>query len=538
MSLQLRRRSSRQGTLTHVWSSQQPLTLQGEGEWLIQGPADLLQRAARGLEGFYEPMGPESAILKFGNAVGRFEAPGLGTLCVVSGKWGEEHFNRMLADLMREAASLPFSIGVRAQMPYDRSVAQQGEVLYHAFVYLRHILSETAPQEARLLPALRQVLAEPHRRLDNEQRPVPSEHVRSLDARGLVQIMERPHHWSAVPPELARRSALASALKQHLPREVEERAVRASYDTPENQFVKSFLEFTAGIISGIRQNASRQAKRLFVPRVLADCEWMERVLHPIQSHALWKRVGPMVNLPASSTVLQNRHGYKAIFGHFSKLRLASSCLPLSAPEVMRLLEVKDIALLYELWTYFQLVEQVRTLLGPPTFTEPIRPEPWEIKAPHGLTVRWRGGVEASFNATYSRSSRTGRRSYSVRLIPDISLLVPGETASALHLFDAKFKLERIARKTEDNDEDSEQSGSFRNEDLYKMHTYRDAIAQARTAWILYPGNEFICFSAHGEKLQKPEALDTDVSGIGAIPMRPGETEAALRTVLARLLPRR
>jgi predicted component of viral defense system (DUF524 family) len=385
------------------------------------------------------------------------------------------------------------------------------------------------------------VLGAPHHRLENEQRLVPSEQVRNMDAHGLARILERPHRWSAVPPALAERSALASALKEHLPREVEQRTVRASYDTPENQFCKWFLDFATGIISEVRKNASRkpenQSRRLFATRVLADCEWMEQALHPIQRHTLWKQVGPMVSIPASSTVLQSRQGYKAVFGHFSKLCLASNCLPLSSAELMRLLEVKDIALLYELWTYFELVAQVRTLLGPPATTVSVRTERWELKAPHGLLVRWRNGVEASFNATYERSSRAGRRSYSVRLRPDISLLVPSEAAPALHLFDAKFKLEWVARRTEDADEEAEQSGIFKNEDLYKMHTYRDAIAQARTAWVLYPGDEFICFSAHGEELKDPGALGPQVSGIGAIPMQPGELKSALATVLARLLPR-
>ncbi|WP_167594349.1 DUF2357 domain-containing protein [Corallococcus coralloides] len=482
--------------------------------------------------GFYKATGSDSAILAFGNAVGRFEAPGLGPLSVVSGKWGEEHFDRMLADLMRVAASLPFSIGDRALMPFDHSVVQQGEVLYHAFVYLRHVLSDSAPRDAQLLPALRLVLAEPHRILESEHRSIPSEQARGLDARGLVRIMEQPHHWSAVPWALAERSALASALKQHLPRQIEERATLATHDTAENRFVKAFLDLAASVIQGIRKAVAGLPSRTFVPRILKDCDWMEQALQPIRTHTLWKQVGRLHQLPVLSTVLPKRLGYKAIFGHFSKLRMASTCLPLSAAEITQLLEVKDITLMYELWTYFTLVEQIRRRLGPPIEARSVQSEPLESNARRGLLVRWPNGVEASFNTTYSRSSKNGRRSYSLMLRPDISLWLPDDTEPRLHLFDAKFRLKWKAPK---KDDDIERASSFQNEDLHKMHTYRDAIAQVRTAWSLYPGDEFICYRADGVLIELPHELGPDAEGIGAIPMRPGDTEELLSMVLGRLM---
>lgn len=69
-----------------------------------------------------------------------------------------------------------------------------------------------------------------------------------------------------------------------------------------------------------------------------------------------------------------------------------------------------------------------------------------------------------------------------------------------------------------------------------MHTYRDAIVKARSAWILYPGTEFSFYSADGEQTagtagQLPHFLD----GVGAIPHRPGEVATALDGVLASFL---
>jgi predicted component of viral defense system (DUF524 family) len=75
--------------------------------------------------------------------------------------------------------------------------------------------------------------------------------------------------------------------------------------------------------------------------------------------------------------------------------------------------------------------------------------------------------------------------------------------AGLHLFDAKFRLERFeevlreaeqgSEKASETDSD-ERKGTFKRGDLYKMHTYRDAIPRSRSVWALYPGNDLRFFS--------------------------------------------
>ena len=78
------------------------------------------------------------------------------------------------------------------------------------------------------------------------------------------------------------------------------------------------------------------------------------------------------------------------------------------------------------------------------------------------------------------------------LRPDIALAISTGPNAGLHLFDAKFWLDRpdtllpIADEETDDERQHEQRGTFKRADLYKMHTYRDAIPEARTVWILYP----------------------------------------------------
>ncbi len=223
---------------------------------------------------------------------------------------------------------------------------------------------------------------------------------------------------------------------------------------------------------------------------------MDAALQPLVTAPLWDEVGRLVHLPAGSPVLQRRRGYREVYGHFGRLRLATR-LPLSATAMRDLLTVKDIAQLYELWCYFALVEAVTGILGPPTGAKRTQASDLQIGVPWDLAVDWPDGTRLLYNPRFSRSRPASRRSYSVPLRPDIALVVPRGPNAGLHLLDAKFRLDRLdaalgtADATEESEEDeaAERRGTFKRADLYKMHTYRDAIPDARSVWILYPGTE-------------------------------------------------
>ena len=88
-----------------------------------------------------------------------------------------------------------------------------------------------------------------------------------------------------------------------------------------------------------------------------------------------------------------------------------------------------------------------------------------------------------------------------------------------------------------------------------MHAYRDAIPDARSVWILYPGGEFRFFGVPGSGgpsgrwgASSPEGLPEEFDGVGAIPVAPGvggegghgagmagANDDALRATLGRML---
>ena len=187
---------------------------------------------------------------------------------------------------------------------------------------------------------------------------------------------------------------------------------------------------------------------------------MEGSLLPIARHSMWEEVGRMVRIPFSSTVLQRRRGYRRVLRHFSRIRLAPM-IPLDKDGMRDLLELKNIALLYELWTFFHLVHEISAVLGsPPVRSGRLASDLFQTAFAAGGTFEWDPGVRLVYNQRFSTSRRGQWHSYSVPLIPDIALRVPGGPNAGLHLFDAKFRVKALAEvglAADDKDADDEKA---------------------------------------------------------------------------------
>lgn len=489
------------------------LRIEGEHAWAVEGATELMLLALEDLRDVARSVHPEVIHLDFGNAVGVFRVRGLGTIEVVSGKWDETHFDTMLADVARIASALPFAAGTSGPLPYDRTLSTRDDLIYHAYVYIRHILSDTAPRHVRLLPSLKAIMREPHRRTNHETAHVPTELLQRIDDATMAAIA------SGSGPSLeVRGGRLPALLRGRLPSVLPERQTVSTVDTPENRFVKAFLEQVSAVLARMREVCAGDTR--FAHRVHAECRALRELIAPTVRHPLWRGVGRMTHLPSGSTVLQQRRGYRDVYRHFSLLRLATKHLPISAHEARDLLEGKDIAALYEMWCYFRVVDVVRELLGTPESVDSVKRTDLQAHLTREFEVRWSNGVRVLYNATFSRSKTPGRATYSLPLRPDVVVILPG---GAVHVLDAKFKLEWLKGDAEDIER-----ARVKLDDVYKMHAYRDAIEAARSAWVLYPGTERLAFV--------PAGGGNGVEGVGAIPLRPeAGGDAALRLLLIEIL---
>ena len=100
-------------------------------------------------------------------------------------------------------------------------------------------------------------------------------------------------------------------------------------------------------------------------------------------------------------------------------------------------------------------------------------------------------------------------SYSHALRPDIVLMKAGRGKLIL---DAKYKGKNTPGAMYGEETTEGTIGRYKEEDLDKMHTYRDAIRDVYGAFALYPGEESVIYPSHQAR--------RSFQGIGALPLKP------------------
>ena len=116
-------------------------------------------------------------------------------------------------------------------------------------------------------------------------------------------------------------------------------------------------------------------------------------------------------------------------------------------------------------------------------------------------------------------NRTYRGYSGIPLRPDCTWELPNGDLIAL---DAKFRMTNLFDRNDADDAPELSKAKVKNDDLQKMHTYRDAIPNVRAAIALYPGTTGHFRTATGTSrfVTLEDVVNGNIDGIGAIPMKP------------------
>jgi uncharacterized protein len=464
-------------------------------------------------------------ILSFGNFLGQAELAGV-NIDVVSTKIGPGGVSKLLQEISAIASSLIFGWRAPAGFRASKDESHHAAVPYHQLQYLRQImLAEHTGQ--RLQDWLGIIERNPTRRFEPERPVVSVDRVRRLDHRAIQSVFTRLERLVPVPAgvaignsRLASRLSIGSPPEKHFPRAVAAPRGRLSFDTPENRFVKHVIGECLALVYRFVDHPKLHEE------LKADCRMMLEILEEAAAAPFLAEAGRLTGFHAPTQALAKADGYRELFAFWGDLT-AHVSLPTASAETSRLLEGRDIATLYEYWVFIKIVEAIVAIAesrpsGPPMVQRDELGETLSL----GLTTAVGPNVTVCFNKTYKRSNSTA---YSTPLRPDVTVRL----GDAEYAFDAKYRLDRLDLAETDADEDV---ATYKRADLYKMHTYRDAIKDLKCAFIVYPGTEFVFFERAGSKQTEPSAISL-ADGVGAIPLRPTDTDPAsnLRKVLEVLI---
>ncbi|MDO5848514.1 MAG: DUF2357 domain-containing protein [Methanobrevibacter sp.] len=417
------------------------------------------------------------------------------------------HYSAMIADLSQYATGLIFDS--KSPLYHDFEIAEADKSTYYEdFMLLEYLFRyENLPSVCEYL------FRNLYSRLDNYQEEVPAGFSQNIDLNSLTDIITNPENLHKANID----SNFSDNLNGYMPIKVNDIKYQDTIDVPENRFFKSFLFMIQDLIEKLLESS----KEGYIQDKLME---FKNEIEYYTSNNIFRDISKMDYVPFNSQVLQKREGYKELFKYFIMLEFSFRMSWKQLSDNFQGHE-KKIFELYEYWCYFKILEVLGSISGNNIYFEEIfqlSKDNWSISLKEGQKSLFKFDFEMDgkeiqlgyyYNLEFSRNSKF--RSYSLKFRPDYTFLVNVAGNSYFIHFDAKYKSKEEVNKDYDDVNDfSWKIKEFKKEDIYKMHTYKDAILRTDGAYILYPG----------DKCQIFKETELEIPSVGALSLTPGNDE--------------
>ena len=382
-------------------------------------------------------------------------------------------------------------------------------------VFILHTLAHNA--EA-IIQALQTIWQNPYRKLATEERWVLLNEAKHVDEDTIIMMLKHPEYLHEYKGEELEH--LAGLLKNNVPLKVYQRQFIETLDNPENRFIKKFMDIILYWCDelerfNILKEDSSHKKQI---------ERLRNYVRYLRTDPLFADVGEMTIFPASSQVLLKRDGYRECLSIYRLLHLAR--IPIFN-NIQEAIDNRGIDQLYEFWCFFKLSEMLAEVIN----GEEAKPKFRIKEGPQGGLG---GETEADLGKGYKLVYNKTQKGYTFNFRPDFSLMKDEKLEV---VFDAKFRFDvkelieegSEVKILEEVEEEAIKEGKFEKivkvEDVYKMHTYRDAL-QCKAAIVVYPGDSGYCYDVNRgrrEFYSLSEVIE-NLEGVGFIGLRPIEND--------------
>jgi len=417
-------------------------------------------------------------------------------------------------------------INYLATCPFDLSSPTEFYTEEYSYlpspVFILHTLAHNA--EA-IIQALQTIWHNPYRKLTTEERWVLLNEAKHVDEDTIVMMLKHPEYLHEYEGEEL--GHLTKFLKnnetdtKYLPLKVYQRQFIETLDNPENRFIKKFMDIILywcdelERLNILKEDSSHkeQIKRL------------RNYVRYLRADPLFADVGEMTIFPASSQVLLKRDGYRECLNIYRLLHLAR--IPIFN-NIQQAIDNRRIDQLYEFWCFFKLSEMLAKVIN----GEGAKPK-FRIK--EGSQGGLEGETEADLGEGYKLVYNKTWEGYTFNFRPDFSLLKDEKLEV---VFDAKFRFDLMELDKDlenlEAEEEAIREGNLEKvvkvDDVYKMHTYRDAL-QCRASIVVYPGDnpptEVKFYHSENKKsndkrkkIEFSSILRSSTCGVGYLGLRP------------------
>ncbi|AUB59816.1 hypothetical protein BK009_03475 [Methanobacterium subterraneum] len=429
----------------------------------------------------------------------------------------EPHYPAMIADICEAAAGILFNSSLPFFDPY-RIAERLRTTLYEDFLFLEYLF-----RPENLLTSYEHIRRDPNMVLARSRETVPLSLAQTIggndilnmvsDSANLFKTDKTPDNW----PEV---------MNNYLPYKISQTSYYDVLDTPENRFVKYFLEILENLIDKMVAYMDENDIRGYP---LDKTREYQEIIRDYLLDNWLDDVGELEYFPSNSQVLQKREGYRDILRYFTVLE---SSFYHHLDEIYELIEGYQRRLyeLYEYWCYIKLFKILSSLaLKDPEYDNIFDIEEdkdWKIEFKRGVNsvqtfeIDVKGEVvfvKLLYNRKFQKS-KGDYSSYSLGLQPDYTLHIETDDGIKFIHFDAKYRSDIVIEDTDVDirDKEEQEKRIYKYADIYKMHTYKDAIKNTLGAYVLYPGHECKIFKKNQSYI---------VPSVGAFPLTPGSMDS-------------
>lgn len=447
----------------------------------------------------------------------------------------QNQYPAMIGDLSETASSLLLESDAPLYQRYDFS-EQTRRSYYEDFMFVEYIFKPNNLPES--YEYIRRNL---YNRLEQKIQEISTCYANSIGPQELTEIIVHSENLHKIRDPIKH---WPEEMDGYFPLKIKQSYYEETVDTPENRLVKHFLISLEDLINNIKKNTS---SGYIKDQIEQYCEIIDEYLSDDWLHD----VSPLQYIPSNSQVLQKREGYRSILQLFLNFEFA---FRFEWEEIDDLLKGynRRLSEMYEYWCYFKLIKVFEKLSDKKINFEKLfeknRERRWSFNIRRGDSSKQdfeiiledkRIFLTFWYNKKFSRKTKE-YHSYSLPFKPDYSLLVKTTTKNFFIHFDAKYRsepdiltfYEKIgsipistnSKLNEINDEEDEKiikqrdnyeeiNRIYKDGDIYKMHTYKDAILRTEGAYILYPGDIQALFKVTDNE---------EIPSVGAFPLTPGK----------------
>lgn len=421
-------------------------------------------------------------------------------------------YRYMLESITDRCTDLIMQIDSPITQHFETDFNSNPKTLYQRFSFVKSLIDSLEFEEA-----IQKIVSNPTTKWEEEHEEKDIRRVGRFNNKNIKQLVTKSNRMQINSDHFLNKTYGLESI----PVKIDSTRKTESIDTAENRFIKNTLEEFLFFCENCELKFENYSTAKFESGLLAT------KISTLLNQSFFKQITRPTSLKLNSPILQRKSGYREVLSAWLKFDLAAKLIWNGGDNVYDAGK-KDIATLYEYWLFFTLLDLLKEVfeIEPKSIAELIKYDNGRLSLnlKQGTAIAMKGVYKSpsrnlNIQFSYNRSFGGGKTfpnsgSYTTTLRPDYTLSIwPEEIIEAkdaerteliTHIhFDAKYKVknfyeliskskdeelseeENIILIEEENEENKK--GTFKNQDLLKMHAYKDAIRRTGGAYVLYPG---------------------------------------------------